>query len=73
MWEGLISLDPLVSIPSNGDMKMEFVQKEGFIMARTIEASDGKQNNNIDVVVDVMVLHYNIYNFLKAKLTRYFR
>jgi hypothetical protein len=41
--------------------------------ATTIDAFDGKQDNNINMAVDVMVLHYNIYNFLKAKLTRYFR
>jgi hypothetical protein len=44
---------------------------EGFTMATTIKAFDGKQDNNIDVAVDVMVLHYNIYYFLKVKLTRY--
>jgi hypothetical protein len=42
-------------------------------MATTIEASNSKQENNIDVAIHVMVSHYNIYNFLKAKLTRYFR
>jgi hypothetical protein len=46
-------------------MKMEFVQKEGFIMAWIIEAFDGKKNNNIDVIVDAMVLHYNIYISLR--------
>jgi hypothetical protein len=45
---------------------MEFVQEEGFIMATTTNASNGKEGNNIDVVVDVMVLHYNICNFLRA-------
>jgi hypothetical protein len=52
---------------------MEFVQEEGFIMATTIEAFDGKQGNNIDVAIDVMVLHCNIYTFCSVKLTRHFR
>jgi hypothetical protein len=45
---------------------MEFVQEEGFIMATITNVSNGKKGNNIDVVVDVMVLHYNIYNFFRA-------